>query len=660
LHQIGAGALGPVFRAYEPDQDRLVAVKLFKLDLPPERAHQLVAELEKLIAADLTHPSIAAPIAAGISGTSAYFAQDFVAADSLDLVVRNHGPAPASDALRVATQLGGALDFAAAVDVLHGSLHPRDVLVSSDDTRLIGLGVAQALDRVGVTPPIRRPYTAPERAANGAWDRRADVFTLAALIYEMLAGKRFATTADQAGDTLGHVSGADAAALKRVFAMALADDPAKRFASALEFAEALKGALTIASVAEESPKAQRPKREADVALPFEDPHPTDSFDIAKVFHVKQEPVDLPLHDDAEPVIQLREDIAVEPPLVPLAGTLEAEAPKAEAELKLEEPKREASPAEPAPPRRDARRREPPKVESEVPERRRVAPPTAFVDQGTDEFRQSALEKTRSAIWPLALAVGVGLVVGFAGGYGVAMRDRLLPSMSDTPLASTTQLPAPAVASTPTAAAPVSPPAVSAPASETPATAPKPDPSTGSGSPRAESRGEARSAEPLARPIERAVPAAASGRLVVRSTPAGAKVAVDGKDAGTTPATLRDLSIGPHTVRVTEDGYATGERRIVLSDDRASQAMRFELVKKPVPGVAAAPPAGPGSLMIESRPPGASVYIDGKLVGTTPMQIETVAAGDHAIGLASDGYQRWTGAVRVATGERARITASLER
>ncbi|MEQ1871927.1 MAG: hypothetical protein ABL961_18060 [Vicinamibacterales bacterium] len=65
LHQIGAGALGPVFRAYQPEPGRLVAVKLFRLDLAPERAHKLVSEFERLIAADLSHPGIAAPIATG-------------------------------------------------------------------------------------------------------------------------------------------------------------------------------------------------------------------------------------------------------------------------------------------------------------------------------------------------------------------------------------------------------------------------------------------------------------------------------------------------------------------------------------------------------------------------------------------------------------------
>jgi len=80
----------------------------------------------------------------------------------------------------------------------------------------------------------------------------------------------------------------------------------------------------------------------------------------------------------------------------------------------------------------------------------------------------------------------------------------------------------------------------------------------------------------------------------------------------------------------------------------------------VPGAAPAPPAGPGGLMVESRPTGASVFVDGRLIGTTPVAIESVSAGDHSIGLESAGYQRWVGSVRVATGERARITASLER
>src|SRR5438132_8878215 len=148
LHQIGAGALGPVFRAFDPDRDRLVAVKLFRLDLPPERVHQLVAEFERLIAAAVTHPAAIAPLATGIEGVNAYLAQDYVPAESLDIALR-HGPSAIADALRVATQLAGALDAAAAVHIEHGVLHPRDVLLSADEARATRLGIARAVHRLG-------------------------------------------------------------------------------------------------------------------------------------------------------------------------------------------------------------------------------------------------------------------------------------------------------------------------------------------------------------------------------------------------------------------------------------------------------------------------------------------------------------------------------
>src|SRR5262252_102975 len=101
LHQIGAGALGPVFRAYDAEGERLVAVKLFRLDLPPVGVHQLVDAFERLIECELSHPSLVVPIATGIVGASAYLAVEYVSAESLDLAVREYGPAPPLDAVRL-------------------------------------------------------------------------------------------------------------------------------------------------------------------------------------------------------------------------------------------------------------------------------------------------------------------------------------------------------------------------------------------------------------------------------------------------------------------------------------------------------------------------------------------------------------------------------
>jgi hypothetical protein len=68
----------------------------------------------------------------------------------------------------------------------------------------------------------------------------------------------------------------------------------------------------------------------------------------------------------------------------------------------------------------------------------------------------------------------------------------------------------------------------------------------------------------------------------------------------------------------------------------------------------------GDLFVESRPPGATVFMDGKAVGTTPLTLRAVTAGSHVVRLEHEGYRRWSSAVRVVASQANRITASLER
>ena len=160
LHQVGAGTTGFVFRAHDPVEGRLVAIKAFRLDLTPERAAELAGALQELVARSVSHPSIAAPIAAGVEDGIAWFAQAYVPAESLDSALRQYGPPPVADALTIVTQLAGALDFAAAAGVVHGALHPRDVLVAPGETHLVDLGVAAALESIRRTcagsPAVQR------------------------------------------------------------------------------------------------------------------------------------------------------------------------------------------------------------------------------------------------------------------------------------------------------------------------------------------------------------------------------------------------------------------------------------------------------------------------------------------------------------------------
>jgi serine/threonine protein kinase len=604
LHQIGAGTLGPVFRAYDPEREHLVAIKLFKLDLPPERVHQLVAAFERLIAAELTHPVLAAPLATGMTDVTAFLVQDYIGAESLDQVVREYGPAPPADALRAAEQLAGALDAAGAVNILHGALHPRDVLLSTDDTRLTGVGIARALEQVGITSPVRRPYTAPERMAGASWDRRADVFSLAALLHELLWARRVSGFGADAARELPPIEGGDPAAVRAAFARALAEDPEERFTTALEFAEALAHAFpgVTASgtrpVAGTSPSKRGSRMESEPRLPLY---------ISKEMseNMSNETPEIDVDDALRPTAARYEDVDVGRAVFERGVSVE-----------------------------------------EVP----VAGPVGLIT-GHEPETLSALERTRSAVWPLVLALTVGLAMGFAGGYGVGSHDRTPPSA----VATTGTAPAGreftenAVTEAPKTERPTAPPAKEAPA----AVRPSPSPLSGASTSTAAAA---------------AASVAALGRLLIRSVPAGALVSVDGREYGKTPATVRDLARGPHRVRVTRDGYAAQERRVVISPSRPAQSVNVSLERARVPPPARPAPAasapaatgGAGALVVDSRPAGAKVYLDGKLIGSTPLSLPTVTAGDHAVRLERDGYRHWASSVRVVASERNRVTASLER
>jgi hypothetical protein len=249
LHQIGAGVLGPVFRTHDPDQDRLVAVKAFTLDLTPEQASALAAEFERLAALGIDAPCLAAPLAAGIEEFVPYVAVPYVSGESLDAAVRQYGPAPAGDAIRLIAHVADALDAASLAGVHHGSLHPRDIIVTPGETHVTGVGVAQALERVGLHGPVRRPYVAPEREGGDEWGAPADIYALAAIAYEVLTGRRALPGTDQPLPGLYDLRVHDAAALREVIEAALDPDPARRPARARDFAAGFAAALSESAAA---------------------------------------------------------------------------------------------------------------------------------------------------------------------------------------------------------------------------------------------------------------------------------------------------------------------------------------------------------------------------------------------------------------------------
>jgi len=336
------------------------------------------------------------------------------------------------------------------------------------------------------------------------------------------------------------------------------------------------------------------------------------------------------------------------------------------------------------------------------ERSTPEPPMLSVarDQDRSGWRVFAFAAVAAVV--VIVAVGLYLMRGStdtasidakAGDAGAVTSERVsdpqpvTPSTSSSSAASSTNnTPVPPVVQEPSS------PSVSAPAARGDAATPAGPASDSRGAPRAEkpppvlpsepvpsrpapreptSRNEdatatERAPAPRSSPRTPAVPAvpaeapAATGRVLVRSTPAGARVLVDGMVRGETPVAVRDLEFGTHTIVIEAPGYPRWQQTVTLSAERPAQSFEVALDNAgAAAGAAGAPSAGVG-LQIDSRPAGAQVWVDGVPAGVTPLLLPSVGVGNHSVRIELAGYQPWTTSVAVVTGERARVAASLER
>jgi hypothetical protein len=146
--------------------------------------------------------------------------------------------------------------------------------------------------------------------------------------------------------------------------------------------------------------------------------------------------------------------------------------------------------------------------------------------------------------------------------------------------------------------------------------------------------------------------------VVRSTPPGATVFLNGTRRGSTPVAIRGLSPGTYTVRVARSGYRDQTQRVSVSAS-GGRDISFRLQRPPAPPPASTG-ADTGSIYVDSRPRGARVLLDGRVVGTTPIQLADVTAGSHVVRLELPDHRPWTTSTRVVAGQVVRVTGSLER
>jgi serine/threonine-protein kinase len=285
--ELGRGGMATVYLAQDVKHKRPVALKVLHPELAaslgPERFER---EIE--IAARLQHPHILTVHDSGETAGHLWFTMPFVEGESLRDRLRRERQLPLDTALQIAREAARALDYAHQHGVVHRDIKPENILLTKDGSSLVAdFGIARALGgdehltQTGMS--VGTPaYMSPEQASGEKTiDARTDVYSLGAVLFEMLAGeppytgptaqaiilKRFTEPVPSVRRGRPSVPEGVDQAIQR----ALAPVPADRFATAAEFGRALQpavtaGAATAAATTVATPAAGPSSTSAPAAL----------------------------------------------------------------------------------------------------------------------------------------------------------------------------------------------------------------------------------------------------------------------------------------------------------------------------------------------------------------------------------------------------------
>jgi serine/threonine protein kinase len=197
--KLGEGGMGVVYRAYDTQLRRPVALKILPPEYAsdPERRSRLLREARA--ASALHHPNIVGIHEVGSDGGVDFIAMEFIEGKTLGDIIPARG-LPLGKALNYAVQIASGLAKAHAAGVVHRDLKPGNIMLTGDGlVKLLDFGLAQRVElaeghettltmqgEIAGTPA----YMSPEQAEGKALDGRSDIFSFGAVLYEILTGRR--------------------------------------------------------------------------------------------------------------------------------------------------------------------------------------------------------------------------------------------------------------------------------------------------------------------------------------------------------------------------------------------------------------------------------------------------------------------------------------
>ena len=201
--ELGRGGMATVFLAHDKKHNRRVAIKILHAELAAALGTERFLQ-EISVTANLQHPHILGLIDSGVIGDEAgdlkgrpYYVMPYVDGESLSDRLDKEQQLPVADAVRIATEVAGALDYAHRHGVIHRDIKPANILLHDGSAIVADFGIALAVTQAGggrltqTGVSLGTPmYMSPEQAfGERTLTLRTDIYSLGAVTYEMLSGE---------------------------------------------------------------------------------------------------------------------------------------------------------------------------------------------------------------------------------------------------------------------------------------------------------------------------------------------------------------------------------------------------------------------------------------------------------------------------------------